>query len=85
MFLNQRGNSTQLWAAITAAVLKANRIEPELRPVPIALYVNMRWFGTVLGVEEEPIWTNTKDRRHPESRCSPYARASTSYESRLLE
>jgi hypothetical protein len=71
---DQRGDSTELRTTIAATVVKTNRIEPEFRPVPITLYVNMGWLNPVLGVEEETIGPNSEHRRQPETCSLDYCR-----------
>jgi hypothetical protein len=49
-------DSIQFQAAETAACLKANRREPELRNPFVTLHVHVPRFRTIASVEEESIW-----------------------------
>ena len=38
--------------------------KPELRDLPILTNVNVRWFAPLVAVEEEAIWSDSRDIRH---------------------
>ena len=61
MFLNHHDDTSQLAPRKAAALLQSDRIEPEFGPIGIPLDVDMRGFGAVAGIEEEPIGSDAED------------------------
>ena len=60
---NQLLDLSNLVSPEAAAVLEADRIKPELRFSFLTLHVDMRRLMVVCRIEEQPVWTGTKNRR----------------------
>jgi hypothetical protein len=47
-----------------SASLQPEGIKPILRLAVVALDVKVKWLIPIAGIEEEPVWSAAKDRRH---------------------
>lgn len=64
VFVDAPPDPVKLIPAESAAALKPDRIEPELRNAAISFDVNVRRFITIAGIKEEPLRAKTKNGRH---------------------
>ena len=66
MLADERGDPVELRTPEASALVEADRIEPELGKVLVALHVDVRRLGPVTGVEEEPVGASPEHGRHAE-------------------
>ena len=64
MLFDKSLNPLDLDALESTAALQADRIEPELGEVVVALHVDVRWLIAVTSIEEEAIWAKSQYRGH---------------------
>ena len=62
MLFNKSLNPMDLDSLESTAALQADRIEPELGEVVVALHVDMRWLIPVTSIEEEAIRAKSQHR-----------------------
>ena len=65
MLEHEGPNSADLGPTESAAILKANRVEPELGAVLVSFDMNVHRLVTISGVEEEAVRPTPKNRWHP--------------------
>ena len=64
MLAHHQYDTGEFAARKAAAVLEANRVQPYLGAIGIALDVNVGWLVPIAGEEEAPIRTDAKDGGH---------------------
>ena len=64
MLFNEPLYPLDLGPSESAAALKPNRVEPELRDVVVTLHMDVGWFLAIPSIEEEPIWAKPQHRWH---------------------
>lgn len=66
MFPHRQNDTRELAARKPAALLKADRVQPDFGTIGIAFDMHMRRLGTVSREKEEPVRPNTEDGWHGE-------------------
>ena len=64
MIFNNPGNTANLRAVKASTSLHSHRVQPELAHPVLALYVYVRWFRTVAGIEKETVRTLPQNGGH---------------------
>jgi hypothetical protein len=64
MLFDKSLNPLDLGTLESTAALQADRIEPELGEVVVALHVDMRWLIPITSIEEEAIRAKSQHRGH---------------------
>jgi hypothetical protein len=64
ILVDQSLYSVQFRGPKSDAALHPYRVQPELGFGVVTLHVYVAWLLPVVGIEEEPIWTDSHHRRH---------------------
>jgi hypothetical protein len=65
MLVHELCDFVQFPSTEASSALQRNRLQPEFRNHILASHVNMRWFASIQGYEEETVGTYPEDSRHP--------------------